>query len=186
MSFIDLFFSGFRDFIFLNYFGHLLFLIALCGVYTLASWRKALSFVLFFIAGYLITYFLKVFEVFTIARGVLTILLPVTVIVTAFTNFFVKKMVFTNRYPSQNFRFYFAVAAGIIHGFAFKVPDTGIVPVIAYNSGIIFCIFFTYFALLTIALVLTYFLRVRLREWNLIISGACAGIALYKILMINL
>jgi len=184
MSFFYLFESGFHAFIYQHIFEHLLFLVALCCVYTLNSWKTVLPFVLFFIVGYLITFLTQLLGIAALPAPTIKLLLPVTVFAIAFANFFVKKKTFTNRYPSQNFRFYFALIAGLIHGFAFKAPASDFVSVWAYNLGVISCILLASFGLLTIALFFTYFLRIRLREWSLIISGACMGIALYNLFLI--
>lgn len=183
MGFFDYFKAGFQDFIFLNIFGHILFIVVLTGIYTLPSWRIVFSFVGFFITGYLISFLMTWYGLVDIPMSLLKILIPITVVATAFTNFFVKKQVFTNRYPSQNFRYYFALVAGLIHGFSFVKPGLNTFHMLAYNSGVISCILFSSLVFLFCSFVLTYFLRVSLREWNLIVSGACAGIALFKLFL---
>lgn len=185
MTFFDFFKAGFYDFFFLNIFGHFLFIIALSGVYTLSGWRTVYSFIACFIAGYLITFSLDWAGLITIPENLQRVLIPVTIIVTSFTNFFVKKKVFTNRYPSQDFRYFLAIAAGLIHGFSFANDRAGraIADAIGYNFGIITCIILSGFFLLLTAFFLTYFLRVKLREWNLIVSGAAAGIAIFKLFL---
>lgn len=185
MTFSEYFAKGFQDFISLNVFGHILFIVVLCGVYTLNSWKGVYSYLGFFIGGFILTFYLSWFDLIHLPRHFLKIMIPITVIVTAFTNFFVKKGAFTNRYPSQNFRYYFALGAGLIHGFAFGTGRGGkdLIDTLAYNSGVISCIGISAFVFLLTALILTYFLRVRLREWNLIVSGASAGVALFKIFL---
>lgn len=185
-SFFEFFSKGFNSFLYLNIFGHALFVATLCGVYTMRSWKTAYSFILTFIAGALLTFILAQFDIIDIPQITLQFLVPITIIVTGFSNFFTKKQVFTNRYPSQNYRYYLAFLSGIIHGFAF---DKGLSStaefggISGYAFGWIFATALFVFALLFLAFILTYFLRVRLREWNLIISGACTGIAAFKMLM---
>jgi hypothetical protein len=183
MSFLEIFLAGLNDFVHLNVFGHVLFIVALCGVFTLRSWQKVTGYVIVFVLSYLSTFFISWAGIFDIPHTLIKILLPCTVIVTAFVNFFVKKKSFTNRYPSQNYRYYFAIPSGLIHGFAFSDGKTGIelTNALVYNAGLIACIILIMFVLLMIARFLTYTFRVNLREWNLIISGACAGIAAFKI-----
>ncbi len=185
MGFFDSFARGFNDFIFFNVFGHLLFIVVLCGIYTLKSWKGVSSYLVFFMIGMAFTFYISWLDFFRLSGNTLKILIPVTVIVTAFTNFFVKKGVFTNKYPSQNYRYYFALIAGLIHGFAFGASRAGgfFGDSLGYSLGLIVCIWAFAFVFLLVALILTYFLRVRLREWNLIISGASAGVAVFKLFM---
>lgn len=193
MSFSDYMGTGFSAFFNNYYFSHLLFIMALCGVYTLRSWKLVSSFVLAFIGGYLLTFILAFFQIVEVPTGQGTpllqgILVPITILITALANFSVRKKAFINRYPNQNYRYYLAVIAGAVHGFAFeqiiKPPRSGILEqLFGYNLGIIAGIAVLVFTLLFTAFLLTYFLRVRLREWNLILSGACAGIAIFKILL---
>ncbi len=185
MGFFDSFARGFNDFIFFNVFGHLLFIVVLCGIYTLKSWKGVSSYLVFFMIGMAFTFYISWLDFSRLSGNTLKILIPVTVIVTAFTNFFVKKGVFTNKYPSQNYRYYFALIAGLIHGFAFGTSRAGgfFGDSLGYSLGLIVCIWAFAFVFLLVALILTYFLRVRLREWNLIISGASAGVAVFKLFM---
>jgi hypothetical protein len=165
----------------------LLFIIALCGIYTIRSWKIVVSFLLTFIGGFIITFLISMFDLFAIPSGIFIYLVPLTILVTALTNFYLKKQTFTNRYPSQNYRYYLAFISGLIHGFAFHqsltrlYEDDVINFLVAFNLGIILSLSIIVFFLLFTAFIATYLIRVNLREWNLIISGACAGIALYML-----
>jgi hypothetical protein len=183
----DFFKLGLSNIAYFNLFEHILFIIALCGIYSFGSWQKVTVFVLLFIIGYQITFIPSTFHYFTFPPLLLRFLMPLTVLVTAISNFYLKKQAFTNKYPSENYRYFLSFFAGTVHGFAFPEtlqsyllnPGDKILELLCFNMGIITGIGIVVFFLLFTCFFLTYFIRLNLREWNLLLSGACAGIALY-------
>jgi hypothetical protein len=188
-SFYDFFKLGLTKIAYLDVFAHTLFIVALCGIYTVQTWRMVCLFVLTFIGGYLITFLLTTFDYIDFPENVLAYLIPLTIIVTAITNFYIKKNAFINKYPSQNYRYFLGFGGGLIHGLSFPdvlknyllSPDDLFFQIVAFNFGVITGLAIIVFILLLISFVITYFIRVNIREWNLLVSGACAGIALYII-----
>ncbi|MFN6946816.1 MAG: HupE/UreJ family protein [Cytophagaceae bacterium] len=184
-SSFDFFKLGMHNIIFLNVYGHFLLIITLCGIYTLPSWRKVASFLSVFIGAFIVTFLVSAFDLFEIPTGVFNYLVPLTILVISISNFYRKKQVFTNRYPTQSYRYYLSFISGLIHGFAFQnalIPlyeDEILNNLVAFKLGVISSLALIAFFLLLTAFIATYFVRVHLREWNLIISGACAGIAVY-------
>lgn len=188
-SFYDFFKLGLTKIAYLDVFSHTLFIVALCGIYTVKNWRMVCLYVLTFIVGYLITFLLSTFDYIEFPENVLAYLVPLTIIITGITNFYVKKNAFINKYPSQNYRYFLGFGGGLIHGFSFpKVlkiyllsPDDLVFQIVAFNFGVITGLGIIVFLLLLVSFIITYLIRVNIREWNLLVSGACAGIALYII-----
>jgi hypothetical protein len=180
---------GLSNLAFFHLFDHILFIIALCGIYSFASWKKVVLFVFLFITAYQVSFLLSTFNYISFPENYVRYLMPVTILSISVSNLFMKKQAFTNKYPTQNYRYLLAVLAGLIHGFAFPEslqdyllsPGDQVLQLICFDFGIITGIGITVVILLFICLVLTYFLRVNIREWNLLLSGACAGIAVYII-----
>ncbi|MBX9850867.1 MAG: HupE/UreJ family protein [Cytophagaceae bacterium] len=188
-SFYDFFKLGLTNLAQLDVFGHILFIIALCGIYTVHTWKPVFGYVLTFILGYLITFLLNTFDYISLPDGVLTYTIPFTILITAITNFNHKKKPFINKYPSQTYRYYLGFAGGLIHGFSFpkifKIyllsPDDLVFQIVAFNLGVVTGLAIIVLLLLIVNFFITFVIRVNIREWNLLLSGACAGIALYII-----
>jgi hypothetical protein len=186
-SLYDFFKLGLSNIAYFNLFEHILFIIALCGIYSFGSWQKVTLFVLLFIIGYQITFIPSTFHYFTFPPLLLRFLIPFTILLTAISNFYLKKQAFTNKYPSDNYRYFLSFFAGNIHGFAFPEslqnyllnPGDQVFELLFFNIGIVTGLVIIVFFLLFTCFFLTYFIRINLREWNLLLSGACAGIALY-------
>jgi len=187
MSDFPHFFSlGFIKIAYLDVFVHILFIIALCGIYTFKSVRLVATYAACFVLGYLITFFLSASGIINAPERLLAYLLPLTTIIVSVSNFFLKKNAFTNKYSPHNYRYFLALAGGLFHGLDFPAAlgkvlesDKLFLPIFAFNMGILSALFLAISFLLITAFILTYLLRVNIREWNLILSGACAGISVY-------
>jgi hypothetical protein len=188
-SFYDFFKLGLSNIAYMDVFGHVLFIIALCGIYTVHSWKSVLGYIACFIGGYLFTFFFTTFGVIDLNDRLLSYLIPLTIIFVAITNFNHKKKPFLNSYPSQAYRYFLGIFGGFIHGFVFpKIltvyllsPDDLVFQIIAFNIGVVLGLLIIVFLLLVVSFFVTFYIRVNIREWNLLVSGACAGIALYII-----
>ncbi len=188
-DFFHYFSLGFIKITYLDVFVHILFIIALCGVYTFKSIRLIATYAGCFVFGYLITFFLSAFEIINISNKLLFYLLPLTTIFVSISNFFLKKNAFTNKYSPHNYRYFLALAGGLFHGLDFPAAietalkaDKLFLPLFAFNLGMLSALFLIILFLLITAFIVTYFFRVNIREWNLILSGACAGISVYIIM----
>jgi hypothetical protein len=188
-DFIHHFNLGFIKITYLDVFVHILFIIALCGIYTFKSIRLIATYSGFFVFGYLITFLLSAFEIINVPIKLLLYLLPLTTIVVSISNFFLKKNAFTNKYSPHNYRYFLAFAGGLLHGMDFPAvigtvlkSDKLFLPILAFNIGIVSALILIILFLLITAFIITYLLRVNIREWNLILSGACAGISIYMII----
>jgi hypothetical protein len=178
---------GLSNLAFFHLFEHILFIIALCGIYTFVSWRKVALYIFLFITAFQISFLLTTFNYISFPQTFVKYLMPLTIFSIAISNIFLKKQAFTNKYPSQQYRYFLAAVAGLIHGFAFPEslqsylfsPGDQMMQLVCFDFGIITGICITVLLLLCICFVLTYFLRVNMREWNLLLSGACAGVAVY-------
>ena len=96
---------------------HILFVAALCLRYQFADWRKILVLVTAFTIGHSITLALSVFNVVTYSIKWIEFLIPVTIVITAISNMFVKKFAFKSKFPAI---YFFALFFGLVHGLGFS------------------------------------------------------------------
>ena len=71
---------------------HLLFIAALSAIYLLKDWKQVLILVTAFTIGHSLTLALSVLDVFRFPDKWVEFLIPCTIVVTAFTNLFQKKI----------------------------------------------------------------------------------------------
>jgi hypothetical protein len=172
---------------------HILFVIALCAVYTLQQWRQVLILVTAFTIGHSITLALATLQLITYKTDLIELLIPITILVTAITNFFFQdsKTRSNTANPShQSWRYGLAMAFGLIHGMGFSNylrsllgREANIIkPLLAFNIGLEVGQLIIVSIVLALAyLILNVVQSSRLR-WTLIISGIVAGMALSLII----
>lgn len=172
-------------------FDHILFLIALCSIYQLKDWKKVLILVTAFTIGHSITLALATLTFFAYRADIVEFLIPVTILITAFGNFFNKpKSSFLDDEKPQRFRYVLAGFFGLIHGLGFSSylrsllgQGGGIVKqLLAFNIGLELGQLIIVLLFLIIATFLHAFLRITKYDWNLVISGIVTGMALMLIL----
>jgi ABC-type antimicrobial peptide transport system permease subunit len=162
---------------------HIMFVAALCIRYQFADWKKLLWLVTAFTIGHSITLALSVFNILNYSTSWIEFLIPVTIVITAISNVFVKKFVYKAKFPLI---YFFALFFGLIHGLGFSnylksllSKGENIVPeLLAFNLGleagqllIVLCILF-------ISLIFVNLFKVNRREYILFISGGIFAIAL--------
>lgn len=190
MSQFSLYFElGVQHILDLNGFDHILFVIALCALYTLRDWRKIIILVTAFTIGHSITLALSVFNIVRINADLIEFLIPLTILLTGLSNIF-RKNTSTLGGSKVQLNYLFAVFFGLIHGLGFSnylksIMGRGsdvVVQLLAFNLGI---------ELGQIAIVLAFVLMAGLtvgafgvnkREWTMSISAAIAGMALMLVL----
>ncbi|SFE88527.1 HupE/UreJ family protein [Thermoflexibacter ruber] len=164
-----------------NGYDHILFVMALCAVYQLKDWKKLLILVTAFTVGHSITLALATLKIVRFNTDLIEFLIPITILFTCLLNFFRKTEI-----KKDNLRYFFAVFFGLIHGLGFSNYLTALLgqaenitlPLFAFNVGLEIGQLAIVAATLLISFILISFLKVKSREWNLILSGAVAGVAL--------
>jgi hypothetical protein len=164
---------------------HQLFILALAALYTLKNWRQVLILVTAFTIGHSITLALSAFRILNIDADLVETLIPITIAVTALTNFFRRED--TVRYVQLNYGL--ALFFGFIHGLGFanfirftlaEGQQIGW-PLLQFNLGleagqIVFVV-----VILCIASLLVDIIGLNRRWWTRIIS---AGVFLLALKMI--
>ena len=100
-----------------NGYDHILFVIALCAIYTFPDWKKVLILITAFTIGHSITLALATLQLVNFRTNVVELLIPMTIISTAFSNYFQNK---TGEHQSPRLRYGLAVCFGLIHGLGFS------------------------------------------------------------------
>lgn len=107
--------EGWHHIISRNALDHQLFILALSAIYVLKDWKNVLVLVTAFTVGHSLTLALSVFDVIRANDKWIEFLIPITIIITATFNFFVKDF---NKKGLQ-LNYFFALFFGFIHGLGF-------------------------------------------------------------------
>ena len=170
---------------------HILFVIALCAVYALRQWRQVLVLVTAFTIGHSITLALATLRLISYKTGLVELLIPITILITAITNFAFHEPR-DNRFATRNVptrswgRYVLALLFGLIHGMGFANYLRSLlggeaditVPLLAFNVGLELGQLLIVGAMLGLTYLILNTLRVRPRDWVLVVSGIVAGMAI--------
>lgn len=167
-----------------NGYDHILFVVALCALYTLQDWRRVLILVTAFTIGHSITLALATLQVIRVNSELVEFLIPLTIFFTASSNIFRREEGFTDRKIQANYAF--ALFFGFIHGMGFSNYLQAIIgqseritlPLFAFNVGLEFGQIVIVVLFLLTCFIFVDLFGVSRRDWKMVISSAIAGISL--------
>jgi hypothetical protein len=161
---------------------HQLFIAALAAIYLLKDWRQVLILVTAFTIGHSLTLALSVLDIVRFPGNWVEFLIPLTIVITAFSNLFQKK--FTARSVSVNY--FLALFFGLIHGMGFantlrfmlaKDQNLGW-SLFGFNVGLEVGQIVVVMILLIIAHIIVNLVKVNRKDWVIFLSAAVFGLAL--------
>lgn len=179
---------GFDHILDLNGYDHILFVIALCAVYQISEWKKVAILATSFTFGHSVTLALSALDMVSVDSDLIEFLIPLTILLTALYN------VYNRRASSIGISIKYSLAAffGLIHGMGFSnffrstaIPgiDEGFISqLLAFNLGVELGQLIIIAFILGLAFLFLEVIKVKLREWNLFVSGAAAGISIAMII----
>jgi len=179
---------GFEHIINFNSYDHILFVVTLCGIYILKQWKNVIILVTAFTIGHSITLVLATLNLIFIPSYLVEILIPITILITSFFNIIHKGTEFSK--GLHRIKYATAMFFGLIHGLGFAsslqsmmgMEDSIVIPLLAFNLGLEIGQLVIVFSILLLALLFVGLLKVQRREWNLVISGMGAGVAILLII----
>ena len=178
---------GFQHISDLAGYDHILFLLALCAVYSIDQWRRLFILVTAFTVGHSITLALSSFGLVVIPSHIIEFLIPVTILITAIRNVAVPASdQLTDDQGNMTGHYLVALCFGFIHGMGFSnyfralmMDSSSItIPLLGFNLGIEIGQLLVVSIIVIVASLVVKFAQVKHRDWNLFISGAAAGISI--------
>lgn len=177
---------GFEHISDINGYDHILFIIALVAVYRLAQWKHLLWLVTAFTVGHSITLALATLDLLTINSDLIEFLIPVTILLTSIINIVASPDKQSDTKRAEYTKYGVALGFGLIHGMGFSnflrallgAEDSLLVPLFAFNVGLELGQIAILFGILIVTYLMLNLVRMKQREWVLILSGATAGISI--------
>ncbi|MEY2949708.1 MAG: hypothetical protein RLZZ248_909 [Bacteroidota bacterium] len=179
---------GFDHILDINGYDHILFVIALCAIYQISEWKKVAILATSFTFGHSVTLALSALDLVSVDSALIEFLIPLTILLTALYNVYNRR----SSYVSISIKYSLAVFFGLIHGMGFSnffrsaaIPgiDEGfITQLLAFNLGVELGQLIIIAFILGLTYVFLEIIKVKVREWNLFISGATAGLSIAMII----
>ncbi len=184
-DFIFYFEEGWHHIISRDALDHQLFIAALAAIYTLKDWKQVLILVTAFTIGHSLTLALSVFDIVRINSRLVEILIPVTIVLTAFSNLFQKR--FTPR--SIRINYFLALFFGLIHGLGFANSIRMMLAsdqqlgwgLFGFNVGLEAGQVVVVLVLLLVAKIVMDYFRVNRRDYVIFLSAAVMSLAVQMI-----
>lgn len=160
---------------------HILFVIALCGTYTITDWKKVLILVTAFTVGHSITLALSIFKVISVNTPLIEFLIPVTILITAVSNILSKRQ----KPKGQQFKYTMALFFGLIHGLGFSnylksllgKSSSITAELFAFNVGLEFGQIIIVAGILILSFILIWIVKIKRWDYNFFLSSAIFGIS---------
>ena len=164
---------------------HILFVLALAAVYQLEEWKKVIVLVTAFTIGHSITLLLATLEIVKVKSEWVEFIIPVTILVTAVSNLLIKNQV----QPRVSLNYAYALFFGLIHGLGFSNYLRALLgkaqsiasPLFAFNIGLEMGQIIIVVLFLFVSFIVTSWIKVRHRQWQVVISSAIALLSLFLI-----
>ena len=180
---------GFQHITDIKGYDHILFVVALCSVFSWKEWRTVAFLVTAFTIGHSITLALATLNIISYRSEIIEFLIPVTIFLTCFVNFFHKGEKAKASSKSQA-RYLLALCFGLIHGMGFSnylrsllgSEQSIITPLFAFNVGLEIGQLLIVLICLLICFAVVELFNVKKHDWNLILSGIVAGMAIMLII----
>ncbi len=172
---------------------HILFVIALCAIYSFKDWKRVMILITAFTLGHSVTLALATLKILVLPSDSIELLIPVTILITACMNMAQAepraRLFRVQKKPSLN-RYLAALVFGLIHGLGFSnylrallgKEESIVEPLLAFNLGLEAGQVLIVLCLLLLIVAVVDFFKVPRRNWNLVVSGIIAGMALSLIL----
>lgn len=180
--------TGFDHILDWNGYDHILYVMALCVLFSVNEWKKLLVLVTAFTIGHSLTLAISVLNIFTIKQGIIEALIPITILFTCIVNLFYKnRLNNSSRNQSKNYSFNYVLALlfGFIHGMGFSYllrsmlgKEASVVfPLLSFNLGLELGQLIIVAVMLLFSVFLTRFTRIKKSDYVFFISSAVFGIA---------
>lgn len=167
---------GYKHIIDLHGSDHILFILALTARYIWSDWKQLLVLVTAFTMGHSITLALSVLQWVNLPVNIIELFIPITILITALSNFWVKSFDFKSKYPII---YFFALFFGLIHGLGFSnylrsllgKEESIIAPLLSFNIGLELGQLLIVSVILIISFIFVSLLKLDRRRFVQVISG---------------
>lgn len=188
-EFLIYFQIGLQHVLDIHAYDHVLFLMALVIPFTFKDWKRILLSVTLFTLGHTTALLLSVYGIVAVKTSVVELLIPITILITAFFNLFTIGK--SSKKESLNLIFLITLFFGVIHGLGFSnyfktilggSSNSKLVPLLEFALGIEGAQIAVVFTVLIVAYVTQSLFKFSKRDWILVSSAFIIGVVVPMIL----
>ncbi len=188
-DFLIYFQLGLKHVLDIHAYDHVLFLIALSVPFSFNDWKRILLLVTVFTIGHTTALFLSVFGIIAVKVNVVELLIPITILITAFYNLFTAGKASKN--DGVNLVFIITLFFGIVHGLGFSnyfktilggSTVSKLLPMCEFALGIEAAQIVVVIVVLILSYIVQTVFRFSKRDWALVMSAFIIGVVIPMII----
>ncbi len=172
---------------------HILFIVALCAIYTVSDWRRLLWLVTAFTIGHSVTLALATFRLVRVDTAFVELLIAATILFTSVMGIVQTerdRKSYRRKSDLAHLKYALALGFGLIHGLGFSTflrsvlgdEDSIVMPLFAFNVGLEIGQIAIVVALLVVGVLIARLTRMDAASWTLVLLGATGGLSLVMLL----
>ena len=178
---------GFKHIVSWGAWDHILFVLVLTLRYQWSDWEKLLVLITAFTIGHSVTLALSTLNWLDFPSAIRELLIPITILLTAISNFWVKSFYFQSKYPLI---YFLALFFGLIHGLGFSsylksllgMEESILGPLFTFNIGLELGQLLIVGGILIISFIFVSLIKVKRVLYLQIGSGLAIALALNMVL----
>ena len=178
---------GFKHIISWVAWDHILFVLVLTLRYQWTDWKKLLVLITAFTIGHSVTLALSTLNWLDFPSDIIELLIPITILLTAISNFWIKSFDFKSKYPLI---YFLALFFGLIHGLGFSsylksllgMEESILGPLFTFNAGLELGQLLIVGVILIISFIFVSLIKVKRLLYLQIGSGLAIAFSLYMVL----
>lgn len=171
-----------------NGYDHILYVMALCVLFSVREWKQLLILITAFTIGHSLTLAASVLHLFSVKQTWIEALIPLTILLTCIVNIAARSKVTMRRSPSAvSYRLNYSLALlfGFIHGMGFSYllksmlgrEESLVFPLLSFNLGLEAGQLIIVVSMLILSVFLARFTRIKTADYQFFVSSAVFGIA---------
>lgn len=173
--------TGFQHILDWNGYDHILYVIALCVLFSFKDWKKLLVLVTAFTIGHSLTLVMSVLNVLAVKQAFIEVLIPLTIMSTCVINIvYHSKSESLQNKINYNLNYTLALIFGFIHGMGFSYllksmlgrEENALFPLLSFNLGLELGQVIIVVLMLLVSVFLARFTRIKKADVILVISSA--------------
>lgn len=174
---------GFEHILDLQGYDHILFIITLCAIFSIAQWRQLLILITAFTIGHCLTLALSALSIVQIDAELVEFLIPLTILITAIYN------IIKSDHSNMNVHYVMTSFFGLIHGLGFSnffkallgKEESIFQPLLAFNIGVELGQIIIVAITMAVSFIVLK-IGVKQRHWTIALSILSAIVSIYLML----
>lgn len=181
--------TGFQHILDWNGYDHILYVVALCVLFTFKDWKKLLVLVTAFTIGHSLTLAMSALDMVAVKQSLIEVLIPLTIMSTCIINILYRRFVpiaigtaqrdvLIENKINYKLNYTLALVFGFIHGMGFSYllksmlgkEENIVFPLLSFNLGLELGQVIIVISMLLVSVFLTRFTRIKKRDEILVVS----------------